>query len=123
MWRQCSTSSYRFSRSHSPILWFGGALILFIRYRAQQIVYLRQFPPVEPHVTFDMYTSMYGAPRGTRRWINQMVFKHQADPELEALRRAMWRRFGLYALWVFGFPLLTLSVAVLLTLAGLIHPH
>ena len=106
-----------------PILWFGGTIVLYFRARKKQVIYLRRFPPVEPYMTLDFYTSLFGAPRGTRRRINEVIFKRQADPELEALRRAMWRRFGLVALWIYGFPLLTFGVAALLALAGLVHPH
>jgi len=106
-----------------PILWFGGTLFLFFRFRQEQVAYLRRFPSMEPHVTLDMYTSLFGSPRGTRRRIYEVMFKHQADPEWEALRRAMWRRFRLVALWGYGFPLLTFGVAALLTVAGLLHSY
>lgn len=51
------------------------------------------------------------------------MWQRQEDPDLEALWRAMWRRYALVALWVFGFPLLTFGVAVLLAVNGLVHPH
>jgi hypothetical protein len=70
-----------------------------------------------------MYTTLYGAPRGTWRRLNEVMLEQQDDPALEALRRAMWRRYALVALWVFGFPLLTIGVAALLTVNGLVHLH
>jgi hypothetical protein len=33
----------------------------------------------------------------------------QDDPESEALRRDMWRRYGLFLLWIYGFPALAIG--------------
>jgi len=48
------------------------------------------------------------------------MWRQQDDPELERLRREMWRRFGLVVLWGAGFPFLTFSAITLLILTG--HP-
>jgi hypothetical protein len=53
------------------------------------------------------------------RAINALARQPQADPELEQLRRAMWRQLRYVLLWMFGFALLgvgIMAVVVILTL-------
>src|SRR5262249_50142823 len=75
------------------------------------------------HDARHVHTTLYGAPPGTWRRLKEAMWQRPEDPDLEALRRAVWRRHALVALWVFGFPLLTFGVAVLLAVNGLVHPH
>ncbi len=70
-----------------------------------------------------MYTPEFGNPPGTLRRIYAAMRQHQDDPELERLRREIWRRYSYVALWIFGYPLLTNGVVALLVVAGLVHPH
>jgi hypothetical protein len=48
------------------------------------------------------------------------MWRRQDDPELEGLRRELWRSYGLVAAWMFGFPLLTIAAIALLSLTS--HP-
>ncbi len=101
-----------------PILWFGPTIVLFFRFRQKQAAYLRKFPPIDRYQTLDLYTPGGGNPPGTYRRIQEAMWRQQDDPELERLRREMWRRFGLVVLWGAGFPLLTCWAITLLILSG-----
>jgi len=103
--------------------WFGGGIVLYFRFRREQQSYLRRFPPIDRYQTLDMYTPGFGNPPGTSRKIYAAMWQRRDDPELERLRREMWRHYGYVALWIFGFPLLTIDVIALLVVAGLVHPH
>ena len=103
-----------------PILWFGPTIVLFFRFRQKQVAYLRRFPPIDRYQTLDMVTFGVGNPPGTFRRVWDAQWRKQDDPELERLRREMWRRYGLVMLWVFGFPLLTFATLTVLILTS--HP-
>jgi hypothetical protein len=102
-----------------PILWFAPTIVLFFRFRKKSVAYLRPFPPIDRYRTLDLYT-VIGDPPGTYRRILDVQLRRQGDPELERLRREMWRSYGLVMLWVFGFPLLTFAALTILILTG--HP-
>jgi hypothetical protein len=100
-------------------IWFGGMIVLFFRVRAKQVVYLKRFPPVNG-VPLEMFLG--GNPFGPEiRAINHAMRQHQTDPELERLRREMWRRNRYQIIWTFGFPLLGAGVVAILILTGQIH--
>jgi hypothetical protein len=40
---------------------------------------------------------------------SKAMWQRQADPELEQLRRAVWRGYGYGVLWGLGFPLITVG--------------
>ena len=103
-----------------PILWIVPTVVLAFRFRWKQSAYLRRFPPFARYQTLDMYTPGVGNPPGTFRRIWDAQMLQQDDPGLERLRREVWRRYLLVALWGFGFPLLTFAAITLLVLTG--HP-
>ncbi len=100
-------------------VWFGVMVILYLRLRGYQKAYLRRFPPVSG-VPLDMVTggNPFGAPG---KAINQAMKQRQTDPELEQLRRDLWRRSRLVALWIFGFPLLVFAALIILSLTHSVH--
>jgi hypothetical protein len=100
------------------ILWIGVGIILFFRARAKQVAYLKRFPPVEG---VPLYMVGGGNPFGAQARAIWRAMRRQPDPELERLRREVWRRFRLYPIWIFGFPLLTGGVVALLIVSGLAH--
>jgi hypothetical protein len=91
------------------IMWFGGVVVLCLRFCAKQRTYLRRFPPVA------------GVPRGMHP--GGHPWASQDDLEVDRLRRAVLRSYRQAALWALGFPLLTCGLAALLIVAGLVHPH
>ena len=100
-----------------PILWLGGTFVLFSRFRRAQRAYLRRFPP-GAGVPLEMYVG--GGPRSVTRAIFRLMWRRQDDPELERLRRGVWRSYRTVALWGFGVPLLCFGVITLLILTD--HP-
>jgi hypothetical protein len=108
--------------AYTPVLvYMAGGITLFVRGHAKQVDYLRRFPPAEG-VRLDTFKS--GNPFGAvNRAIIQVSREPQEDPDLERLRQAMRRSSRQFALWLFGFPPLTLGVVMLLILAGWVHPH
>jgi hypothetical protein len=100
--------------------WFGGTIILFVRTKVKGNAYLRRFPPVDRYVTLDLYMSANPFDP-VRRRIGQVMRQRQDNPELEQLRREMWRRFWYCSIWMFGFPAIFAGVSVILILL-LWHP-
>ena len=99
-------------------LWFAGTIALYVRMRAKQVAYLKRFPPVEG---VPLYMAGGGNPFGAvSRAIWSAMVRHQTDPELEALRREIWRREGYMTLWIFGFPICAVGVTALLIATGVI---
>lgn len=47
--------------------------------------------------------------------------QRQPEPELERLRRELWRRYRYMVLWVLGFPIIVFAPVVLLIVTGHIH--
>ena len=82
------------------LVWAGGIAILAFRTLPQLRAYQQQF------AWYD---------RGKAMW------QRQADPELERLRRAIWRFYGYAVLWGVGFPLLATGMLWLVTLTGLLN--
>lgn len=82
------------------ILW----LILLVTWIAGTVVVAR--PVMRQQRTF--YEHFQWFDRGMVLW------RRQADPELEQLRREVWRRWGYAALWGVGFPLLAMGLLALL---------
>jgi hypothetical protein len=99
-------------------IWFGGMIALFFRYRIKQRAYLRRFPPVDG-IPLDMYVG--GGPHSVNRAPRRAMLKRQADPDLEQLRRAAWRRYGALAIWSLTFPLIAFAAYVLLGQLGILH--
>jgi hypothetical protein len=87
-----------------------GWFLMFLRYRACQRAYLQRLPPVNG-VPLDMYTGADNPWGPESRAIWRAMFKHQGNPELEHMRRQVWRRFGHFGLWTCGYPVLALGVA------------
>ena len=97
------------------VLWPGGTIALFFWARAKTSEYARHFPPVDG-VPLDMY---YYRPRepGQERLQHagrKVMLEVQEDSALEALRIAMWKRYGYTLLWGLGFPILV-GILVLLS--------
>jgi hypothetical protein len=89
------------------VVYIVGAIIFLARARMKHVDYLRQFPPVEG-IRLDTFTG--GNPFGpVARAISEVLRESQPDLAL--------------ATWIFGFPVLAISVAALLILVGLVHPH
>ena len=82
------------------LVWAGGIAILAFRALPQQRAYQQQFA-----------------------WHNRgkAMWQRQADPELERLRRAIWRLYGYGVLWGVGFPLLATGMFRLVALTGLLN--
>jgi hypothetical protein len=96
----------------------GGVLIFHLYFLPYELAYLRQFSPVDG-VPLDMYTG--GNPfHPVSRARFAALFQWQPDAELERMRRDMWRRLGLLALWLFGFPVIVGGLG-LLVLAVIPH--
>jgi hypothetical protein len=103
------------------VVYIVGAIIFLARARMKHVDYLRQFPPVEG-IRLDTFTG--GNPFGpVARAISEVLRESQPDLELERQRLAVRWAFGALATWIFGFPVLAISVAALLILVGLVHPH
>lgn len=51
----------------------------------------------------------------------QAMRQRQPEPELERLRRELWRRYRYMVLWVLGFPIIVFAPVVLLIVTGYIH--
>jgi hypothetical protein len=100
------------------ILWFGVGIALYFRTRIQQIAYLKRFPPVNG---VPLYMVNGGNPFGAQARAIKRAMRSQSDPELERLRREVRRRFRLCLIWIFGFPLLSFGMAVLLIISGLAY--
>ena len=94
-----------------PILWFGGMFILALRWRSAMKAYFKRLESEIPELknnplVMRLYLPNY-APvyRQLRRDVwNAMRYSH-SNPELERMRRLMWRRYIFAALWTLGFPI------------------
>ncbi len=96
------------------VLWGGGNILLFVRFRAAQAVYLKQFDSVDG-VPLDSYPPY---PPGMLAAIWEAMLEWQFDPALETQRRKMWARYGWMAAWMFGFPITLATIAVVLIVTG-----
>jgi hypothetical protein len=98
--------------------WLGVAILLLLRARSKQAAYLRQFPPVDG-IPLD-------ALRGDHPfspWVHAVwnaVWEPQMDDELERQRLETRQVFIYLPLWIFRFPLVTISVFAVLILSGAI---
>jgi hypothetical protein len=100
--------------------WFGGAIVLYLRYLRKRGIYLRRFPPVAS-VPLDTYKYLENNPFSPQgRAAFRAIWQPQDDPKLESLRGKVWRGYGYVVLWGFGFPILVVGVVILLLL--LWHP-
>jgi hypothetical protein len=89
------------------IPWIGVGIALYFRYRSKQRNYLKRFPPVEG-ISLDTYFP--SDPRRVLQAINRAMRQRQDDPELERMRREMWRSYRTIVVWVFGFPLVAFGL-------------
>jgi hypothetical protein len=105
------------------LAWSGGAIVLGVRLLRKQGAYLRRFPPVEGVPLDDfVVTTAFRSPWGAvNRAIRRVSWQRQDDPELERLRREVGRSVLHLAVWIYGFPLLTLGVAALLIATGVVR--
>jgi len=94
--------------------WLGGVIVQAFRYWRKRNTYLRRFPPVAG-VPLDMYLGTNPFNPVSRASI-RAVWEPQDDPELEGLRREMWRAVGYLFLWMFGFPMLVSGMVILVLL-------
>lgn len=99
------------------ITWFGGGVVLYVRFLKRQRAYLRHFAPVDG-VPLDALRG--GNPFGARsRATFRVMLQRQSDPELERMRRDLWRRWRPVVLWIYGFPFLVICVVI--GVAVLVH--
>jgi hypothetical protein len=84
--------------------WIVGGVPIYFRFLLYQLAYLRQFPPVNGVPLDRLGGYRLFSPESRARF--RAVWMWQPTPELERTRQVMLRRYGLVALWVFGFPLL-----------------
>lgn len=100
------------------IPWFGGAAILFFRFRAKQREYLQHF--VSEGISLDVRPGSAESFK-VRQAVNYVMWHRQTNPDLEHLRRDMLRSYGFAAVWLLGGPLVIYAISVLLSVSGLIH--
>jgi hypothetical protein len=67
-----------------------------------------------------------GGPRSVTRAVFQVLRQRQTDPELERLRREVWRHYiymGIWymGIWIYGFLVIVGGVLVLLAVTGFAH--
>jgi hypothetical protein len=107
------------------LVWLGGALVLGFRAWRQHVAYLRRFPPVAGVRLDDLVAGRaFRLPwSAANRAANRALWRRQDDPELERLRRAVWRGYGYYFLWIVAVPLLTAGVVAPLVVPGLMRPR
>jgi hypothetical protein len=101
------------------ILWVGGFVVLSFSCQKKERAYVGRLPPINPNQALDRHNPFWD-PRGGFRRLRDVFWCHQDDPELEQLRREVWRSNGLIFLWLLGVPFLTFGTIALLSLAG--HP-
>jgi hypothetical protein len=98
----------------------GVGVLFFRHYLPYRKAYLQRFPPVNG-VPLEMYVGgdTFGfSPEARAIW--RALLHRQPDPELERMRRKVWRCYGGVVLWGFGFPVLAIGVAALV-LTGFPH--
>lgn len=93
------------------LFWFGGMAVLFVRFRLKQHAYIHHF---ENELRFLAGSPLYipSSAQGVGDALRVMR-QRQSDPDLEKLRRNMWRRYLFIVLWVFGFPVAVIALVVL----------
>lgn len=82
------------------LVWIGGIVVFTFLTLPKQRSYMERFP------FWDRSTAMW---------------RRQDDPELEQLRRTVWRLYGYATLWGFGYLLLYNGVIKLLDVTGVLH--
>jgi hypothetical protein len=98
--------------------WFVVGIVLGLRMMVKQLAYLGRFPRVNG---VPLNALRGGNPFGARarmQW--RVATQQQSDPELERLRRAVWRRYRAFMLWKFGFPILAIGLAALVIATGVV---
>lgn len=100
------------------IPWFGGAAVLFFRFRAKQREYLQHF--VSEGTSLDVRPGSAEHFK-VRQAVNYVMFHRQTDPDLEHLRRDMLRSYGFAAAWFLGGAPVLYAMSVLLSASGLVH--
>lgn len=101
------------------IAWIVVVIVLYVRTYLKQRAYLRHFAHEYPYLAGE---PLFDVPRTFRayREVARLGRERQSDPELERLRREMWRRNRSYIIWLFGFPVLVIGVAALLIATGIV---
>jgi hypothetical protein len=103
------------------IMEVGGMLVLFVWAFAKQRAYLRRCASKYPFLAHKPFYFPLGSVNfSSDRVLHPLLHQRQAEPELERLRRDMWRSFRYYRIWLFGFPVLVAGVLALLILSGLV---
>lgn len=100
-----------------PVLagvWVVGTIIFLLRYQRYRTAYLKRLPPFKGVPLY-----MYGGfgPRGV---VLRAMGDRQSDPELERMRRDIWRAYDHGVLWILGFPVLGVGIAALVLI---FFPH
>ena len=99
------------------IVWWGGAIFLYLRLRMTQQDYFSRF---DDTIYYPFGIPLFFRPVSARAaWrIMRVTFQQQTDPSLESLRRKIFRRWLQMGAWGFGFPILVVGVIALSTQAG-----
>lgn len=102
------------------LTWLGVAFTLYVRFYLVQRIYLRHFAGQYPFLAGE---PLFNAPRTLSKFPLEMrlMRERQSEPQIEHLRRTMWQRYRLMAMWVLGFPLVFVGIAIALTATGLVH--
>jgi hypothetical protein len=101
------------------VMYVSGGIVIYLRARAKQVAYLRQFPPVDG-IPLHVYRG--ALPWSTLARARDVAMRDpQVEDDLELQRQAVWRGAFYFALWIFGFPLLFFSALAALILAGYVR--
>lgn len=98
-----------------PIIWVGGSLIFYFRANHLQRQYYAQFPN---EIQFSERNPFIpDSPRSSRAlWY--LMERKQLNPYLETMRKKIWLRLAIFALWLFIWPLIFVVVNLILLFHG-----
>ena len=101
------------------VVWLGVGVLIFMRCRLLQNAYIRRF---KHEMDWAMGDPIFvvGSLRSHRR-VQSLMRDPQPDPEVEAIRREIYRRFRLYLFWIFGFPVVCIAAAAFLIASGTVN--
>jgi hypothetical protein len=104
------------------VAWIVPLFALYFRCRTKQVVYLRRFPPIDQYRTLDVYRVGAGNPPGTFRRINEAMDQPQEEPELERMRREVWRLYRRVMARDVGFPVVMAILVGVLVATCIVPP-